>query len=117
MYDHTRQGIIKAGFNPEIIETIGNSLASAKNIQEAEEIFISFELEAEKLPWPQDHDFGALILESESNKSTVPDIKRFLLTKAISRAQWCATCSTSGGEGLARSQHVNELKAQLLKCD
>jgi hypothetical protein len=117
MYDHTRQRIIKAGFNPEIVETIGNSLASAKNIQEAEKFFISFELEAEKLPWPQDHDFGALVLQSESSHAPNKEIQRFLLIQAISRAQWCATCSTSGGEGLARSQHVNELKAQLLKCD
>jgi hypothetical protein len=117
MHEHTREGIIKAGFNPEIIEAIGVSLASAKNIHKAMEIYNSFEREAEKLPWPQDRDFGALVLQSLSKVVSNTEIKHFMLSKAISRAHWCATCSTSGGEGLARAEHIHELKAELLKCN
>jgi hypothetical protein len=117
MNKHTREGIIKAGFNPEIVETIGSSLSSAKSINEAEEIYISFEREAEKLPWPQDRDFGALVLQSLSKIASNREITYFMLSKAISRAHWCATCSTSGGEGLARAEHIHELEAELLKCN
>ncbi|MDN3640870.1 hypothetical protein QWY82_18870 [Simiduia curdlanivorans] len=102
---------------PEPVETLAISLASAKNLTEASEIYVMFETEAEKLPWPQDNDFGALVLQSACLKAPNIEVKKFMLSKALSRAQWCATCSTSGGEGLARMQHVNELKAELSRCN
>lgn len=117
MYLHTRKGIIKAGFDPEVVEAIAASISSSESLSSAKEIFREFIVEAEKLPWPQDSDFGALVLQSKSAQASNLEVKRFMLNEAISRAQWCATCATSGGEGHARMVHVNELKAELEKCN
>lgn len=114
MYEHTRKGIIKAGFDPELVEGFALSLVLAKNLHEANEIYINFEVEAERLPWPQDNDFGALVLQFACTKTVNIDVRKFMLSKALARAQWCATCATSGGEGISRMQHVNELKNELL---
>jgi hypothetical protein len=113
-YQHTRSGIIEAGFNPEIIEGLGREIAEAKDLTEAEAAYSSFEEEAEKLPWPWDHDFGALVLQREASKAS-KNIAKFMLSKAINRAQWCASCATSGGEGLARASHMKELESELAK--
>ncbi len=113
MYEHTRNGIIKAGFDPTVIEAIGQVMASTPTSKDADAHYHSFELEADKLPWPQDHDFGALVLQAASGKVSDTGVREFLLAKALERAQWCATCATSGGEGLARMQHVQALKAEL----
>ncbi len=117
MYLHTRKGIIQAGFDPEVVEAIAASISSSDSLNRAEEIFRQFNIEAEKLPWPQDTDFGALVLQSKSAQASNIEVKRFMLNEAILRAQWCATCATSGGEGHARMVHVNELKAELEKCN
>lgn len=117
MYLHTREGIIKAGFDPKTVEVIAASISSAESLNRAKEMFTLFVIEAGKLPWPQDNDFGALVLQSESANASNLEVKQFMLNEAISRAQWCATCATSGGEGLARMVHVNELKAALEKCN
>ncbi len=34
-----------------------------------------------------------------------------MLQFALGRAEWCASCATAGGEGIARSRHVQELEA------
>lgn len=112
IYEHTRHQIIEAGQNPEAIESIAKKLLLTKDLEVANDIYQEFELEANKLIWPQDHDFGALVLQTFSHDA-VEQIEKFMLLKAIERARWCATCSTSGGEGLARTQHVRELE-QLL---
>lgn len=111
-YSYTREGIIKSGFNPEIVESIAKELSLLKNLDCASDIIHQFSLEADKLPWPQDHDFGALVLQFFST-NTVRDVEKFMLSKALDRARWCACCATAGGEGLARMQHVRELE-QLL---
>ena len=111
-YQHTRNGIIKAGFNPERIEALGNELVAIKNTKDSAVAYSAFEAEAETLPWPWDHDFGALVLQSMASKAT-DEIAKFMLTKAIERAHWCATCATSGGEGLARAEHIKALKNDL----
>jgi hypothetical protein len=36
-----------------------------------------------------------------------------MLSIAMSRATWCASCATSGSEGICRSTHVRELEALL----
>lgn len=111
-YEHTRNAIIKAGFDPKIIESIAQELSQIKDIERVKNRFHQFSVEADKLPWPQDHDFGALVLQFFS-ANTVSDVKKFMLSKALDRARWCACCATAGGEGLARMQHVTELQ-QLL---
>ncbi|UTA47145.1 hypothetical protein L1F30_13360 [Simiduia sp. 21SJ11W-1] len=117
MYLHTRKAIIQAGFDPEVVEVIAASISASESLSCAKEIFRIFIVEAEKLPWPQDTDFGSLVLQSKSAQASNLEVKRFMLEEAILRAQWCATCATSVGEGLARMVHVDVLKAELEKCN
>lgn len=113
-YEHTRSGIEKAGFNPEIIERLAVDIVASETIAQAEKCYSAFEVEAEKLPWPRDHDFGALVLQKQS-VGAFDEIAKYMLSQAIKRAQWCATCATSGGEGLARASHLKELEVKLAK--
>ena len=114
LYEHTRNGIIKAGFDPEVLEDIAKNLSRFSALEQAVELYHKFEVEAEKLPWPQDSDFGAIVLQVESANANEL-IAQYMLSQAIKRAQWCATCATSGGEGLARSIHIKELESELSK--
>jgi len=111
-YEHTRSGIERAGFNPELIEQLGADIVGSKTIAQAEENYSVFEAEAEKLPWPWDHDFGALVLQKHAIGAS-NEVAKFMLSQAIKCAQWCATCATSGGEGLARASHMKELEIEL----
>ena len=110
-FESTKNEIFKSGFVPEVIEDLASQLSKLKDIKQAESTYIKFESEAEKLPWPRDHDFGALALQKFSSNASF-EISKFMLAKAIERAKWCASCATSGGEGLARSRHVKELQAK-----
>lgn len=113
-YEHTRSEIEQAGFNPEVIEQLAADIAGSKTIAQAEKSYPVFEVEAEKLPWPWDHDFGALVLQKQAVEAS-NEVAKFMLSQAIKRAQWCATCATSGGEGLARASHMKELEVELAK--
>ena len=115
-YDHTRNGLLRLGYDPEVSERLGEKLASCLDVSLAEMKFSAFEDEVHSLPWPQDNDFGALVLERYSSMACVA-VSKYMLVKAIERARWCATCATSGGEGLARSQHIRELEIKLSKCN
>ncbi|MBU2872224.1 hypothetical protein [Colwellia sp. E2M01] len=113
-FESTKNKILKSGFVPETVESLAFQLSNLNNIKQAESTYIKFDSEADKLPWPRDHDFGALALQKFSFNATF-EISKFMLAKAIERAERCASCATSGGEGLARSRHVKELQAAYQK--
>ena len=64
---------------------------------------------AGRLPYFQDTDIGALILEAAADASEDSALRRFLYTEALFRARWCASGATAGAEGHARSVHVRRL--------
>ncbi|THB64302.1 MAG: hypothetical protein D6B27_10660 [Gammaproteobacteria bacterium] len=111
-YNHTRDALIGLGYNPETIEIIADKNTYSESLEEADKQFLSFEDEANKLPWTQDHDFGALVLQHKAMSTANSEIKKHMLNKAIERAKWCAACATSGGEALARAKHMNELQQE-----
>jgi hypothetical protein len=113
-YEYIRKGIKEAGFSPVLIENLCADISTAKTLEIAMGLYGQFEDEANKLPWPQDSDFGALVLQAEHANAN-REIGMFMLYKAIERAVWCATCATSGGEGLARAKDIKELKIELSK--
>lgn len=80
---------------------------------ERRELIGRFHNAAGGLPYFQDNDIGALILEEAADVTPDPLLRNFLYTEAYYRAQWCAQAATSGGEGLARSRHMNELEAKM----
>ena len=64
---------------------------------------------AGRLPYYKDRDIGALILEQAADVVTDNRVRKFLYSEARLRALWCAQSATSGGEGLSRSSHIQEL--------
>lgn len=114
IYEHTRQGIEKAGFNPDITEQLVACIIACETLAQAEKRYLTFETEAEKLPWLWDRDFGALVLQKQASGAS-DEVAKFMLSQAVKRAQWCAACATSGGEGLARASHIKKLEAELAK--
>jgi len=70
---------------------------------------------AGRLPYFQDRDIGALILEENADSISDNDLRLFLYTEARLRATWCAQGATAGGEGMARVRHVKELDEKIQK--
>jgi len=68
---------------------------------------------AGRLPYFQDRDIGALILEAAADATTGRDLRVFLYTEAQLRATWCAQGATAGGEGIARARHIQELNEKI----
>ena len=64
---------------------------------------------AGRLPYFQDKDIGALILEATADAMTDRDLRVFLYSEAKLRATWCAQGASAGGEGMARAHHIQEL--------
>ncbi|UTA47574.1 hypothetical protein L1F30_15640 [Simiduia sp. 21SJ11W-1] len=108
-YDFTKEKLIALGFETNEVEDLAKTISESQVLNE--EVFKQFNAIADKLPWPQDHDFGALALQKWAASATKP-VARMMIEKAIQRAGYCAQCSTSGGEGLARSEHVRELECE-----
>jgi len=113
LYDRTQNKIIGAGFSTENIKGIVHLITQCSDTSEVKKLLTEFEVSANKLPWPQDHDFGALLIQKEYKSAISKSIEKLMINTAYERAQWCASCSTSGGEGLARSVHVKELNILL----
>lgn len=104
-----------------LIESTGGSTAGVDALVEAilsgtdesalVALFARLRVEAGKIDWLLDSDYAAIALQAAIGRSESPGLRRAMLAVAIERAEWCARCSTAGGEGLARSQHVRELEA------
>ncbi len=80
-----------------------------------EELLCQIHDAAGRMPYQDDRDQTALILESVGDDSKDPELRRLCYTHAIYRARWCAQSATSGSEGLSRAAHVNGLEQKLKK--
>jgi hypothetical protein len=78
-----------------------------------EEVLAQVHNAAGKLPFVADCDYAALVLEDYAEAMTDSGARRLVVRHAMWRARWCAQASTSGGEGHARSQHLQQLEAKL----
>jgi hypothetical protein len=70
----------------------------------------NFHLLANPLPFLWDIDYGALVLEFLAEESPDAARAKLMIEHALRRAQWCASCATSGGEGTARMRDVHRLE-------
>jgi len=68
---------------------------------------------AGKLPYVEDCDFGALVLEGAAEAATDSELRAYLLTEARFRAIWCVQAATAGGEAIARAVHLRRLEERL----
>lgn len=67
---------------------------------------------AGRLPYFQDCDIGALVLEAAADAANDPELRSFLYDAARLRAIWCAQGATARGEGVARMAHVDRLEGK-----
>jgi len=108
---HYREKLRQVGADPaaldalvaQMLETPADFERLAGQVREA----------ADALPWYYDQDYAAVALQAASGHASDAALRRKMLSLAHIRASWCASCSTSGGEGTARSRHVQELEAAL----
>lgn len=116
IYTHTKEKLIRKGESPEMLESLALSICHSKNLNAVHTDLKTFVEQAHQLPWPQDHDFGALVLQKFASEAT-DNIALLMLNTALELAQYCASCATSGGEGLARAQHVKELSVAIAQYE
>ncbi len=82
------------------------------------EMAAQFHNAAGKLPYVDDCDFGALVLECVADSvfgwsEIRTELQRWLYTEAAFRARLCAQAATAGGEGIARAQHLRRIEEKL----
>ena len=80
------------------------------------ELIAQFHDCAGKLPYVDDCDFGALVLEDAADAVTDSELREFLLSEARFRATWCVQAATAGGEAIARSVHLRRLDERIQKA-
>lgn len=110
---HTGEALRKQGCSTEEVDRLVTRITVAPSAQVAQSLLAQLEPEANKLGWPYDRDYSALALQKAAPEA-LPEVRRKMLQFALGRAEWCASCATSGGEGLARYEHVRELAALLV---
>ena len=114
-FDRTINELETGGHRLDYILKLGEMLRRVKSHQ-IDESFAEFHNAAGKLPFAQDSDLGALLLEKMGDEESLPEIKERFYREACWRAIWCAKSATSGGEGLARSEDVKRLKIKETEC-
>jgi hypothetical protein len=67
---------------------------------------------AGSLSYYEDKDLGALALEAVGDLITEKEFQKIIYTHALYRARWCAQSGTSGGESLARANHIHAIEAK-----
>lgn len=68
---------------------------------------------AGRLPYVDDADFGAMVLEHEARTVQDPALRRFLLAEAVFRTRWWVRAATGGGESIARGARLARLEQAL----
>jgi hypothetical protein len=111
--DRHRRALQAEGQDPTAVERLAGELSAVRNLPELKSVLAKIDAEGKNLGWPRDCDYPALLVESVALTMANLEFKRTCLAFSLHRAQWCATCATSGGEGLARSRHIRELEAEL----
>ncbi|MDO8331896.1 MAG: hypothetical protein Q7T36_15635 [Fluviicoccus sp.] len=111
-FQHTGEALRREGSSTAAVDDLVSKTSTATSLEDVAAFLKQLELEANKLPWPFDRDYAALALQYSAD-GAAPSVAKEMLKLALGRAQWCASCATAGGEGLARSRHVRELESLL----
>jgi hypothetical protein len=97
------------------LESLASTFVRTSRAQHAE-IIAQFHDSAGKLPYVDDCDFGALVLESAADATAELPLRFFLLSEARFRARWCVQAAGAGGEAIARAVHWTRLNAKVEKA-
>lgn len=94
------------------LQSMGKQLIRA-SAEHRKELIAAFHDCAGKLPYPDDCDIGALILESAGDEAQDAEHRKWLYQEAYFRAKWCASSGSAGGETLARLTHLKRVDEKL----
>ena len=108
---HYRDKLLQVGADPSVVDGLVEEMLAAP--EEFERLAPQVRNAANALDWYYDQDYAAVALQAAATRTPDVALRRKMLLLAVDRASWCASCSTSGGEGTARSAHVRELEAAL----
>ncbi|MTV39877.1 hypothetical protein [Duganella radicis] len=109
-----RKSVEAIGGRTADADGIVHEIANALDVSLLPPLFSQLEVESNRLGWSRDCDYAAVALQAASLSVASPVIRKAMLDFALARAEWCASCATAGGEGIARSVHVQALR-DLLK--
>jgi hypothetical protein len=108
-----RKSVEAIGGRTTEADALVHQIANAQDVSLLQPLFSRLEVESNRLGWARDCDYAAVALQAASSSATSSGIRKAMLDFALARAEWCASCATAGGEGIARSVHVQELKGLL----
>ena len=105
-----KDAIRRYGETTAEVDSLIEQLLAASNAQEQAVLLAALDGWPCGRPQVFDRDYAALALQAASAEAS-PELRKLMLNTALGRAIWYASGATSGGEGLARSSHVEELHA------
>ena len=114
--DYHRNALIADGDDPTEVEESVSLICQIQDENLLKEALANLELLANKLGWPRDKDYAALLLQHAADSIDNKKVRAAILGFALNRAMWCASAATAGGEGISRSRHVKELEVMYLEC-
>lgn len=106
-----RKEVQAAGGDTAAADALVQEIAHSQYSALLPPLFAQLATESNRLGWFRDCDYAAVALQAENMQGASRQLREAMLGFALERAQWCASCATAGGEGLARSFHVRELEA------
>ncbi|MDH0895000.1 MULTISPECIES: hypothetical protein [unclassified Pseudomonas] len=107
---YNREALDKEGSSTEVVDRLVAKIALSSTVENTQDLLEELESEVNNLGWPLDRDYVAVALQYSANQAA-PEVGKIMLQFALGRAEWCASCATAGGEGIARSRHIQELEA------
>lgn len=86
---------------------------SRQSSQPLSRLLAQFDEIADGLPYADDADYGALLLEARADATEDASLTRELLMAAVERAWRCVQAASAGGEALARKVDAERLEAKI----
>ncbi len=90
----------------DFIVSLASMIARLSDNDGMNELIAQFHNHAGKLPYVNNQDIGALVLEMTAQEIKDAVIKKRLLVEANYRAGWCLQAACAPGEAEARKPHV-----------
>jgi len=97
--------------NAEPVDRLVAALLAEPDEQRVTAMLVELDAVADAVWWVEDRDYAAVALQEAAGRARSPQRRTTLLRHALSRAMTYAAGATSGGEGLARSLHVEEIRS------
>jgi len=111
--DQAQRDLLGKGCDISFFRRFGEILPRVSD-DSIESAIAEFHNKAGRLDYWQDRDIGALVLECVADSMQSSNRRCALYRHAMYRAQWCAAGASAGGEGRARSKHVQQIEKKLI---